>query len=201
MNIIKTSIPDVLIFEPRVFKDPRGYFFESFREEEILNHIGKINFVQDNESRSSYGVLRGLHFQKPPYTQSKLVRVIDGEVLDVAVDIRIGSPWYGKHVGAILSGENKRQLWIPKGFAHGFAVLSPTTTFTYKCDNYYAPSSDGGIAWNDPMIGIDWKIPLSDIILSERDQKHPSLSDVMNFEYKHFNKKYIYGTPLFCPKN
>lgn len=177
MEVIKTELEGVVIIEPRIFKDARGYFFESFSAREFEEKVCKTTFVQDNESYSSYGVVRGLHFQKPPYTQSKLVRVIKGSVLDVAVDIRKGSPTFGKHVAIELSAENHRQLFIPRGFAHGFAVLSKEVLFQYKCDNFYAPQYDGGIAWNDPDLGIDWKISEQDIILSEKDSKHPLLKD------------------------
>lgn len=184
MKVIKTQIPEVLIFEPKVFGDDRGYFFESFRQDVFKEAVGKIQFVQDNQSKSSYGVLRGLHFQRPPYTQSKLVRCIEGKVLDVAVDIRIGSPTYGKYVAVELSAENNRQLWVPQGFAHGFVVLSETAVFAYKCDNYYAPEYDGGMAWNDADINIDWQIPINDIKLSEKDNNQPSLKEVEVFSYK-----------------
>ena len=177
MEVIKTDIEGVVIIDPRIFKDARGYFFESFSAKEFEEKVCKTTFVQDNESYSSYGVVRGLHFQKPPYTQSKLVRVIKGAVLDVAVDIRQGSPTYGKHVAVELTGENHRQLFIPKGFAHGFAVLSDEVLFQYKCDNFYTPQSEGGIAWNDPALQIDWRIPSDKIILSEKDTKHPLLED------------------------
>jgi len=192
MNIIKTSISDVLIFEPEVFGDSRGYFMESFRQDLIEKHIGPVHFLQDNESYSQYGVLRGLHFQRPPFTQGKLVRAIRGEVLDVAVDIRSGSPTYGQYVGVKLSDENKRQLWVPRGFAHGFIVLSETALFSYKCDNYYAPVSDGGIFWNDPAIGIDWLLPKKDIQLSEKDKKHPEFQSVTDFTYEQFHKEKVY---------
>lgn len=177
MEVIKTEIYGVVIIEPRIFKDARGYFFESFSEREFEEKVCKTIFVQDNESYSSYGVLRGLHFQKPPYTQSKLVRVIKGAVLDVAVDIRKGSPTYGKHVAVELTEDNHRQLFIPRGFAHGFAVLSDEVLFQYKCDNFYAPQADGGIAWDDPDLSIDWRIPADMVILSEKDTKHPRLKD------------------------
>ena len=192
MNIIETHISDVLIFEPKVFGDSRGYFMESFRDDIFKKHVGNVRFVQDNESFSEYGVLRGLHFQKPPFTQSKLVRVIQGEVLDVAVDIRLGSPAFGKHVAVKLSGENKKQLWVPKGFAHGFVVLSKTALFSYKCDNYYAPEYDGGIAWNDPEIDIDWMLPEGDISLSNKDKNHPSLASVCDFKYDEFKQASVY---------
>jgi len=183
MNIIKTSIPEVLIFEPAIFGDSRGYFMESFRQDIIDKCIPGTRFVQDNESMSSYGVLRGLHFQKAPFTQGKLVRVILGEVLDVAVDIRIGSPTYGKHVSVKLSGENKRQFWVPRGFAHGFSVLSETAVFAYKCDNYYNKESDGGILYNDPDLAIDWQIPETDIQLSEKDRQQARFNSVDFFQY------------------
>ncbi|MFV0555143.1 MAG: dTDP-4-dehydrorhamnose 3,5-epimerase [Mangrovibacterium sp.] len=179
MKATKTEIPEVIIFEPKVFGDERGYFFESFRQDVFEEAVGKeIKFIQDNQSKSSYGVLRGLHFQRPPFTQSKLVRCIEGTVLDVAVDMRKASPTYGKHVAVELSAENHRQLWIPQGFAHGFVVLSETAVFAYKCDNYYAPTHDGGVAWDDAEIGIDWRVPAEDIKLSEKDQKHPKLKEV-----------------------
>ncbi len=171
MNFIKTEIEGLTIIEPRVFGDSRGYFFESFNQKQFEENIGPINFVQDNESRSSYGVLRGLHFQKPPYNQAKLVRCIEGEVLDVAVDLRKDSPTYGKHVSVVLSDENKRQFFVPRGFAHGFVVLSKSAIFSYKVDNWYAPEHDSGIAWNDPQLNIDWKIPLESILLSAKDKE------------------------------
>lgn len=177
MNIISTSIAGVWIIEPKIFNDPRGYFFESYNQEEFNEKIGRIDFVQDNESFSSYGVLRGLHFQKPPFAQSKLVRVIQGKVLDVAVDIRYGSPTFGKYVSVELSGENHRQFFIPRGFAHGFCVLSETALFQYKCDNLYAPQSEGAIAWNDPDLNIDWKIPAGKVILSDKDRHHAFLKE------------------------
>lgn len=192
MNIIPTNIPDVLIFEPKVFGDERGYFFESFRMDVFEQTVGKVNFVQDNQSKSSYGVLRGLHFQRPPYTQSKLVRCLQGEVLDVAVDIRIGSPTYGQYAAVKLNDQNQRQLWVPQGFAHGFLVLSETAIFAYKCDNYYAPEYDGGIRWNDPAIGIDWGITEADIKLSDKDKVQPLLKEVGWFNYKAFEKDRIY---------
>lgn len=210
MNVIKTDIEGVLILEPRVFKDARGYFFESFSQRDFEKILAEnagpglpktINFVQDNESMSSYGVMRGLHFQRPPYTQSKLVRCVKGAVLDVAVDIRKGSPTYGKHVASLLCGHDEegvriaekyakkesfilnhesligRQFFIPRGFAHGFSVLSETAVFQYKCDNYYAPQADGGISILDESLGIDWKIPTTEAILSEKDTKHELLKD------------------------
>lgn len=166
-----------MILEPRVFSDERGYFFESFSEREFAEKVCNTRFVQDNESKSGYGVLRGLHYQLPPHTQSKLVRVVSGRVLDVAVDIRKDSPTFGKHVAVELTGENKRQLFLPRGFAHGFAVLSQEAVFQYKCDAFYAPQSEGAIAWNDPALGIDWMLPAADIILSEKDKLHPALKD------------------------
>ena len=177
MNIINTSIEGVVIIEPRIFKDPRGYFFESYSQIDFNDKVRTIHFVQDNESRSSYGVLRGLHYQKPPFAQSKLVRVIHGTVLDVAIDIRRGSPTFGKHVAVELSGENHRQFFIPRGFAHGFIVLSEEALFQYKCDNFYTPQSEGAIAWNDPELAIDWRLPEDKIILSEKDSHHPMLKD------------------------
>lgn len=177
MNIIKTEIDGVVIIEPCLFKDDRGYFFESYSEKDFNAQVREIRFVQDNESKSSYGVLRGLHFQKPPYAQSKLVRVIKGAVLDVAVDIRKGSPTFGKHVAVELTEDNHRQFFIPRGFAHGFSVLTPEVIFQYKCDNFYAPQSEGALAWDDPDLGIDWRIPSDKIILSEKDRHHPRLKD------------------------
>lgn len=177
MEVIKTDIEGVYILEPKVFGDNRGYFFESFNAAEFEAKTGvKTTFVQDNQSRSTYGVLRGLHFQRPPYAQSKLVRVTEGCVVDVAVDIRRGSPTFGKYVAVELSAENFRQLFVPRGFAHGFIVKSPTAVFQYKCDNLYSPASEGAIAWNDPEIGIDWGIDPSEILLSEKDKHHPTLS-------------------------
>ena len=178
MNVIKTKIEGLVIIEPKLFVDERGYFFESFNQREFTAAIGDITFVQDNESKSSYGVLRGLHFQLPPYSQSKLVRVIEGKVLDVAVDIRKNSPTYGQYVSVELTGESHRQLFIPKGFAHGFVVLSSQAVFQYKCDEFYHPEAEGAIAWNDPDLGIDWQIPAENMILSERDKHHPLLKDL-----------------------
>lgn len=177
MEVIKTTIEGLVIIEPRIFKDERGYFFESFSQKEFDDKVRPINFVQDNESMSSYGVMRGLHFQKMPYTQSKLVRCVKGTVLDVAVDIRKGSPTYGQHVAVELSEENHRQFFIPRGFAHGFAVLSKTAVFQYKCDNFYAAQADGGIQLRDDMLNIDWRIPKTEAILSEKDLKHPLLRE------------------------
>ena len=180
MEIIKTNIEGVVIIEPRIFKDDRGYFFESFSQREFEEKVCKTTFVQDNESKSNYGVLRGLHFQKPPFAQSKLVRVIKGAVLDVAVDIRKGSPTFGQYVSVELTGENHRQFFIPRGFAHGFSVLSEEVIFQYKCDNFYSPQSEGAIAWNDPDLNIDWRIPAEKVVLSEKDSKHPRLKDWQN---------------------
>mgnify|MGYP003296028180 CR=1 FL=1 len=177
MEVIKTDIEGVVIIEPRVFRDARGYFFESFSQREFDEKVQKICFVQDNESMSSYGVMRGLHFQRPPFTQSKLVRCVRGAVLDVAVDIRKGSPTYGKHVAVELTEENHRMIFIPHGFAHGFAVLSETAVFQYKCDNFYAPQADCGISIMDEDLGIDWRIPTEKAILSEKDLKHELLKD------------------------
>ena len=178
MEVIKTELEGVVILEPRLFKDDRGYFFESFSQREFDEKVRPVKFVQDNESKSVYGVLRGLHFQKPPFAQSKLVRVIQGAVLDVAVDIRVGSLTYGKHVAVELTAENHRQLFIPRGFAHGFSVLTDEVVFQYKCDNFYAPQSEGAIAWNDSALGIDWRIPEASVILSEKDKHHPLLKDL-----------------------
>lgn len=177
MEVIKTAIEGVVFIEPKVFGDARGYFFESFSQREFEEKVRPINFVQDNESMSSYGVMRGLHFQAPPFTQSKLVRCVKGKVLDVAVDIRKGSPTYGQHVAVELSEENHRQFFVPRGFAHGFAVLSETAIFQYKCDNFYAPQADGGISIKDDCLGIDWQIPMDKAILSEKDLKHLCLKD------------------------
>ena len=211
MNIVKTNIPGVLIIEPRVFKDSRGYFFESFSQREFDNKVApilghSINFVQDNESMSSYGVMRGLHYQRMPYTQSKLVRCVKGAVLDVAVDIRKGSPTFGQHVSCLLTGRDEegmkiaeqftkesliinpssligREFFIPRGFAHGFAVLSETAVFQYKCDEFYHPEADGGINIKDESLGIDWRIPMEKAILSEKDLKHACLKDaVLDFD-------------------
>lgn len=177
MEVIKTAIEGLVIIEPKVFGDARGYFFESFSQREFDEKVRKINFVQDNESMSSYGVMRGLHFQGPPFTQSKLVRCVKGRVLDVAVDIRKGSPTYGQHVAVELSEDNYRQFFVPRGFAHGFAVLSETAIFQYKCDNFYAPQADRGISILDESLGIDWHIPTDKVLLSEKDLKHASLKD------------------------
>ena len=177
MDIIKTALDGVVIIEPKILGDARGYFFESFSQREFDEKVRKINFVQDNESMSTYGVMRGLHFQKPPFTQSKLVRCVKGVVLDVAVDIRQGSPTYGQHVAVELTEDNHRQFFVPRGFAHGFAVLSETAIFQYKCDNFYAPQADGGISIADESLGIDWKIPADKILLSEKDTLHVCLKD------------------------
>lgn len=177
MKVIQTVIEGVVIIEPQVFKDARGYFFESFSQREFNEKVRPVNFVQDNESMSSYGVMRGLHFQRPPYTQSKLVRCVKGAVLDVAVDIRKGSPTYGQHVAVELTEENHCQFFVPRGFAHGFAVLSETAVFQYKCDNFYAPQADGGISILDNSLEIDWKIPTDKALLSEKDIKHALLRD------------------------
>ena len=189
MEVIKTAIDGVVIIEPKVFKDQRGYFFESFSQREFEAKVRKINFVQDNESMSSYGVMRGLHFQRPPYTQSKLVRCVKGKVLNVAVDILKGSPTYGQHVAVELSEDNHRQFFVPRGFAHGFAVLSDTAVFQYKCDNFYAPQADGGISIKDESLGIDWKIPTDMVILSEKDTLHSCLKD--------FDSPFSYNEDLY----
>lgn len=179
MEVIKTAIEGVFIIEPRVFGDARGYFFESFNAREFAQATGiDVTFVQDNESMSHYGVLRGLHYQQPPYAQSKLVRVVEGSVLDVAVDIRKGSPTYGQYVAVELSAENHHQFYMPKGIAHGFSVLSEKVIFQYKCDEFYAPQSEGAIAWDDPDLNIDWLLPRDKILLSEKDRHHPCLCDV-----------------------
>lgn len=180
MKFIETGIAGLIIIEPTVFKDQRGYFLESFNSKELTSVIGKIDFVQDNESKSTYGVLRGLHFQYPPYTQAKLVRCVLGKILDVAVDLRKDSLTFGKHLTIELSEDDKRQLFIPKGFAHGFIVLSDEAVFAYKVDNYYASTHDSGIAWNDPFFDIDWKVPLDDILLSQKDKELQLLSEMNN---------------------
>lgn len=189
MEVIKTAIEGLVIIEPKVFKDARGYFFESFSQREFEEKVQKVNFVQDNESMSSYGVMRGLHFQRPPFSQSKLVRCVKGKVLDVAVDIRKGSPTYGQHVAVVLSEENHRQVFIPRGFAHGFAVLSETAVFQYKCDNFYAPEAEGGISIKDESLEIDWQISVENAILSEKDIKHTCLKD--------FDSPFDYRTDLY----
>lgn len=177
MEVIKTDIEEVLIIEPKIFGDNRGYFYESYSQRDFEEKVGRVNFVQDNQSFSHYGVLRGLHFQNPPYAQSKLVRVIQGKVVDVAVDIRKGSSTYGKYVAVELTGENHRQFFIPKGFAHGFVVLSETALFQYKCDEFYHPESEGAIMWNDPDLAIEWPVKAGDIELSEKDKHHPFIKD------------------------
>ncbi len=177
MKVIKTNIEEVVIIEPHIFKDERGYFFESFSQREFNEKVMPINFVQDNESMSSYGVMRGLHFQSPPYTQSKLVRCVKGAVLDIAIDIRKGSPTYGQHVAVMLTEENHHQFFVPRGFAHGFSVLSEIAVLQYKCDNFYAPQADGGIQLRDDSLEIDWKIPMKRAILSPKDLKLPLLKD------------------------
>lgn len=192
MEVIKTDIDGVVIIEPRIFKDSRGYFFESYSKREFDEKVRPVDFVQDNESCSSYGVMRGLHFQRPPFTQSKLVRCVKGRVLDVAVDIRKGSPTYGKHVAVELSEDNHRQFFVPRGFAHGFAVLSDIAVFQYKCDNYYAPQADGGISIQDTTLGIDWRIDLANAILSEKDLRHPLLAD--------FDSPFDYSADLYDSK-
>ena len=185
MKVIATAIKDVVIIEPQVFGDDRGYFFESYSQQQFDQAVWPVRFVQDNESKSRRGVLRGLHFQKGAAAQSKLVRVVKGRVLDVAVDIRKGSPTFGKHVSVELTEENKRQFFVPRGFAHGFAVLSAEAVFQYKCDNFYAPESEGALAWDDPDLGIDWRIPAAKMILSEKDKRHPRLKEVdWLFDYK-----------------
>lgn len=178
INAIKTDIDGVWIIEPKVFGDSRGYFFESFSQRDFEQAIGPVKFVQDNESMSTYGVMRGLHFQRPPYTQSKLVRCVKGAVLDVAVDIRKGSPTYGHYVSVELTESNHRQFFIPKGFAHGFAVLSDVAVFQYKCDEFYHPESEGGISILDESLGIDWQIPTDKALLSDKDTRHPLLKDL-----------------------
>ncbi|WP_291857669.1 dTDP-4-dehydrorhamnose 3,5-epimerase [Marinilabilia sp.] len=178
MEFIPTEIEDCVIIKPKVFGDHRGYFFEAFNKKQFEAHIGKVDFVQDNESRSSRGVLRGLHFQLPPYSQAKLVRCIEGEVLDIAVDLRKDSPTFKRYVSVKLSSENKNQLFVPRGFAHGFVVLSETAIFSYKVDNWYAPEHDSGIIWNDQEIGVDWQIPDSEILLSEKDKALKPLEDI-----------------------
>ena len=184
MKITETEIEGVVIIEPQVFGDERGYFFESFSQREFNAAVRPVEFVQDNESKSRYGVVRGLHFQQGQHVQSKLVRVVQGAVLDIAVDIRKGSPTFGKYVAVELSEENKRQLFIPRGFAHGFSVLTPEVIFQYKCDNYYNRESEGAIAWDDPELAIDWRIPADSVILSEKDKHHPTLSVALSlFDY------------------
>jgi dTDP-4-dehydrorhamnose 3,5-epimerase len=188
MEFVKQTIPEVVLIKPKVHGDHRGYFVETFRQDQFEAALGyKVNFCQDNESKSTEGVLRGLHFQLPPFAQSKLVRVIEGEVLDVAVDIRQGSPTFGQHVSVRLSGENKHQLFIPRGFAHGFVVLSESAIFSYKVDNYYSTECDRGLAFNDPTLGIDWGLPAVQLKLSDKDLKQPGLVDndeCLKFSYE-----------------
>ena len=184
INVIETAIPNLLILEPKVFGDARGYFMESWNQRDFEAAVRSVHFVQDNESKSRYGVLRGLHFQKGRCYQSKLVRVVSGRVWDVAVDIRRGSPWFGQHVACELTGENHRQFFIPRGFAHGFVVLSEEAVFQYKCDYPYTPEAEGAIAWNDPSLAIDWGIPEEAVLLSEKDKHHPFLADAEDlFDY------------------
>ena len=189
MDVIKTKLDSVVIIEPKIFDDARGYFFESFSQREFEEKVRKINFVQDNESMSSYGVMRGLHLQRPPFTQSKLVRCVKGAVLDVAVDIRKGSPTYGQHVAVELTEYNHRQFFVPRGFAHGFAVLSKTAIFQYKCDNFYAPQADGGVSIKDEKLGIDWQIPIDKALLSEKDTLRECLKD--------FDSPFTYDMDLY----
>ena len=189
MDVIKTKLDSVVIIEPKIFDDARGYFFESFSQREFEEKVRKINFVQDNESMSSYGVMRGLHFQRPPFTQSKLVRCVKGAVLDVAVDIRKGSPTYGQHVAVELTEYNHRQFFVPRGFAHGFAVLSKTAIFQYKCDNFYAPQADGGVSIKDEKLGIDWQIPIDKALLSEKDTLRECFKD--------FDSPFTYDMDLY----
>lgn len=185
MKVIETDIKDVVIVEPDVFGDHRGYFYESWNKERFDSLVRPVTFVQDNESKSKYGVLRGLHYQKGRFAQSKLVRVVKGVVLDVAVDIRVGSPTFGKYVSVLLTEENKRQFFVPRGFAHGFSVLSEEAVFQYKCDNLYSPENEGAVAWNDPDIAINWGLPQEAIILSDKDRNHPCLKDADDlFDYK-----------------
>ena len=177
MEVIKTEIEGVVIIEPRIFRDERGYYYESFSQREFEEKVCRTIFVQDNQSKSSYGVVRGLHFQKPPYCQSKLVRCIKGAVLDVAVDVRKGSPTFGKYVAVELTEDNHRQFFVPRGFAHGFAVLSEEAVFQYKCDNFYNKESEGAVAWNDPELNIDWRVPAENVILSEKDKLNKNIAD------------------------
>lgn len=177
MKVLHMDIPGVVILEPELFRDERGYFFESYSQRDFDEKVAPVRFVQDNESRSCYGVVRGLHFQRPPHAQAKLVRVVEGAVLDVAVDIRVGSPTFGRHVAVELSAENHRQLFVPRGFAHGYAVLTPQALFQYKCDACYHPEAEGAVAWNDPSLAIDWRIDPSRVLLSPKDRNHPRLQD------------------------
>lgn len=184
MEFIRTEIPDVVICKPKIFGDNRGYFFESFRQDIFEKFLGyKVNFCQDNESKSSFGVLRGMHYQLPPYSQSKLVRVIEGRVLDIAVDMRQGSEYFGKSVSLELTADNKNQLFVPRGFAHGFVVLSETATFAYKCDNFYAPEFDRGFLFDDPAINIDWKVAADKLLLSEKDKNQPNFKEAEKFDF------------------
>ncbi len=185
MNYLKQRIPDVILCQPTVHGDHRGYFVETFRQDLFEAAVGHpVHFCQDNESRSTRGVLRGLHFQIPPHAQSKLVRVVEGEVLDIAVDIRVGSPTFGQHVSALLSGENKHQFFVPRGFAHGFVVLSESALFAYKVDSYYAPECDRGLAYDDPALGIDWRLPAEQLKLSAKDRQQPTLAELgQPFQY------------------
>lgn len=180
MNVLRTDIEGLVIIEPKVHGDERGYFFESFSERDFAAGVAETSFVQDNESRSVYGVVRGLHFQRPPHSQAKLVRVVKGRVLDVAVDLRKDSPTFGRHMAVELSEENHRQVFLPKGFAHGFSVLSEEAVFQYKCDDYYAPECEEAVAWDDPDLDIDWKVPADKVILSEKDRRHPRLRDIID---------------------
>ena len=207
MKFIKTEIPEVVIIEPKVFGDDRGYFMETFRGDIFKDNIGEINFIQDNESKSKRGVLRGLHYQLPPFAQSKLVRVIKGSVIDVAVDIRKGSPTFSKYIAVELSEENKRQLFIPRGFAHGFLVTSDEAIFTYKVDNYYSPECDRSIRFDDPQIGIEWNFPKNEILVSDKDKKAPTITSVELFDYNErgnfYNEEYIkdiYSNPYWREK-
>jgi dTDP-4-dehydrorhamnose 3,5-epimerase len=185
MKYIRTKIPDVVVCEPTIFGDDRGYFTETFRQDKLEDFLGyQIHFCQDNESKSSYGVLRGLHYQLAPFAQTKLVRVIHGSVLDIAVDIREGSDTFGRHVAVELTGENKKQLLVPRGFAHGFVVLSETATFAYKVDNYYSPECDRGIAFNDETLAINWKLPIAKLQLSQKDTQQPSFKKAVYFDFK-----------------
>lgn len=184
MKFIKTEIPDVVILEPTVYKDDRGYFFESYNKEQFDKHVGEVNFIQDNQSKSVKGVLRGLHFQRPPFTQAKLVRCLEGTIVDVAVDVRKGSPTYGQHVSVELSGENKKQLFVPRGFAHGFSVISKTATVMYKIDNEFAPKYDQGILYNDRDLAVDWKLKPEEVILSDKDKELKTFKESdIPFEY------------------
>lgn len=189
MEVIKTEIEGVVIIEPRIFKDDRGYFYESFSQREFEEKVCRTTFVQDNQSKSSYGVVRGLHFQKPPYSQSKLVRCIKGAVLDVAVDIRKGSPTFGKYVAVELTEDNHRQFFVPRGFAHGFAVLSEEAVFQYKCDNFYNKESEGAVAWDDPELAIDWRIPVEKVLLSEKDKLSKTIAEA-DFLFDYNEKLY-----------